>query len=110
MSAPTLLRAAAADRILVLDGATGTEFQALKTTEADLRGTRFVDHPSSLAGNHDLLVLTQPASVVELHLSYLLAGADIITTNTFSSTTVAQREYGLDDPHLIAELNRTGAQ
>ncbi len=84
MSAPTLLRAAAADRILVLDGATGTEFQALKTTEPDLRGTRFVDHPSSLAGNHDLLVLTQPASVVELHLSYLLAGADIITTNTFS--------------------------
>ena len=94
----------------MLDGATGTEFQALKTTEADLRGTRFVDHPSSLAGNHDLLVLTQPDSVIELHLSYLLAGADIITTNTFSSTTVAQREYGLDDPELIGELNRTGAQ
>jgi len=110
MSPASSLAAAAADRILVLDGATGTEFQALRTTELDLRGTRFVDHPSSLAGNHDLLVLTQPDSVIELHLSYLLAGADIITTNTFSSTTVAQREYGLDDPVLIGELNRTGAQ
>ena len=110
MSAPSSLQAAAAERILVLDGATGTEFQALKTTETDLRGTRFADHQSSLAGNHDLLVLTQPDSVIELHLSYLMAGADIITTNTFSSTTVAQREYGLDDPELIAELNRTGAQ
>ena len=70
--------------------------------------TAFVDHPSSLAGNHDLLVLTQPDAVIELHLSYLLAGADIITTNTFSSTTVAQREYGLDDPALIGELNSHG--
>ena len=110
MSAADSLRVAAADRILVLDGASGTEFQALRTSEDDLRGTRFHDHPSSLAGNHDLLVLTQPDAVVELHLSYLLAGADIITTNTFSSTTVAQREYGLDDPALIGELNSTAAQ
>ena len=73
-------------------------------------GERFRDHPSSLAGNHDLLVLTQPDSVIQLHLSYLLAGADIISTNTFSSTTVAQREYGLDDPALIIELNHTAAQ
>ena len=57
MSAADSLRAAAADRILVLDGASGTEFQALRTSESDLRGTRFGDHPSSLAGNHDLLVL-----------------------------------------------------
>src|SRR5712671_6421385 len=84
MSTPTSLQAAAAQRILVLDGATGTEFQALKTTEADLRGTRFVDHPSSLAGNHDLLVLTQPDSVIELHLSYLLAGAVGPTNVTLS--------------------------
>ncbi|MBK5334178.1 MAG: methionine synthase, partial [Ilumatobacteraceae bacterium] len=110
MSTLASLQAAAAERILVLDGATGTEFQALKTTEADLRGTRFADHPSSLAGNHDLLVLTQPDAVIELHLSYLLAGADVVTTNTFSSTIVAQREYGLDDPELIAELNRTAAR
>ncbi len=110
MRARTALQAAASDRILVLDGATGTEFQALKTSEDDLRGGRFRDHPSSLAGNHDLLVLTQPDSVIQLHLSYLLAGADIISTNTFSSTTVAQREYGLDDTELIVELNRTAAR
>ncbi len=110
MTAVSSLRAAAAERVLVLDGATGTEFQSLKTAEDELRGTRFRDHPSSLAGNHDLLVLTQPRLVIDLHLSYLLAGADIITTNTFSSTTVAQREYGLDDPVLIGELNRTAAQ
>ncbi|HEX2783148.1 MAG TPA: methionine synthase, partial [Ilumatobacteraceae bacterium] len=110
MNALTSLRAAAGERILVLDGATGTEFQALRTSEEDLRGDRFAEHRSSLAGNHDLLVLTQPDSVIELHLSYLLAGADIITTNTFSSTTVAQREYGLDDPALITELNRTAAR
>ncbi|MGZ4766009.1 MAG: methionine synthase, partial [Ilumatobacteraceae bacterium] len=110
MSARTELQAAASDRILVLDGATGTEFQALRTSEDDLRGGRFRDHPSSLTGNHDLLVLTQPDSVIQLHLSYLLAGADIISTNTFSGTTVAQREYGLDDAELIVELNRTAAQ
>ena len=110
MSAASSLRAAAANRILVLDGASGTEFQTLQTSETDLRGHRFHDHPSSLAGNHDLLVLSQPDSVIQLHLSYLLAGADIITTNTFSSTTVAQREYGLDDPAVIGELNRTAAQ
>jgi 5-methyltetrahydrofolate--homocysteine methyltransferase len=110
VSAPESLQAAAAGRILVLDGASGTEFQSLRTSEDDLRGDRFHDHASSLAGNHDLLVLTQPASVIDLHLSYLLAGADIITTNTFSSTTVAQREYGLDDPQVIGELNRTAAQ
>ena len=110
MNAATSLQAAAAERILVLDGATGTEFQALRTSEDDLRGDRFRDHPTALAGNHDLLVLTQPDSVIELHLSYLLAGADIVTTNTFSSTTVAQREYGLDDPALITELNQTAAR
>ncbi|HEX3089006.1 MAG TPA: homocysteine S-methyltransferase family protein, partial [Ilumatobacteraceae bacterium] len=110
MSAADSLRAEATRRILVLDGASGTEFQALRTSEEDLRGDRFRDHPSSLAGNHDLLVLSQPDAVIGLHLSYLLAGADIITTNTFSSTTVAQREYGLDDPALIGELNSTAAQ
>ena len=98
MTALASLRAAAAERVLVLDGATGTEFQAMRTTESDLRGGRFADHPSSLAGNHDLMVLTQPDSVIEIHKAYLLAGADIITTNTFSGTTIAQREYGLDDP------------
>jgi len=106
----TDLQLAAQERILVMDGASGTEFQAMKITEDDLRGHVFHEHASSLAGNHDLLVLTQPQAVREVHMSYLLAGADIISTNTFSATTVAQREYGLDDPALIVKLNRTGAQ
>jgi 5-methyltetrahydrofolate--homocysteine methyltransferase len=101
---------AANERILVLDGATGSEHQALGLTEDDLRGERFARHPTSLAGNLDLLVLTRPDAVRALHLRYLLAGADIITTNTFSSTVVAQREYGLDDPELIHELNRAAAR
>ncbi len=106
---PTL-RSAAAGRILVLDGASGSEFQTLRLTEDDLRGERFADHPSSLAGNYDLLGLTRPDDVRALHLRYLLAGADIITTNTFSATTIAQREYGLDDPALIGELNAAAAR
>ena len=104
------LATAARERILVLDGASGTEYQTLKLTEDDLRGTRFADHPTSLAGNYDLLSVTRPDDVQGLHLQYLLAGADIITTNTFSSTTVAQREYGLGDATLIGELNETSAR
>ena len=103
------VQTAARDRILVLDGASGSEFQTLGLTETELRGDRFADHPSSLAGNLDLLVLTQPDAVRDLHLRYLLAGADIITTNTFSSTVVAQGEYGLDQPELIHEINATAA-
>ncbi|MEO6652608.1 MAG: methionine synthase [Ilumatobacteraceae bacterium] len=104
------LRQLASERILVLDGASGTQIQAQGVTENDLRGERFADHPSSLAGNNDLLILTQPDAVRELHRSYLRSGSDLVTTNTFSSTTVAQREYGLDEPGLIAELNETGAR
>ncbi len=103
------VQTAARDRILVLDGASGSEFQTLGLTETELRGDRFADHPSSLAGNLDLLVLTQPDAVRDLHLRYLLAGADMITTNTFSSTVVAQGEYGLDQPELIHEINATAA-
>ena len=103
-------RSVAAEQILVLDGATGSEFQALGLDESDLRGRRFESHPSSLSGNHDLLSLTRPDDVRELHLRYLRAGADIITTNTFSATTVAQREYGLDDRSLIVELNQSAAR
>ena len=89
---PPALRTAAQERILVLDGASGSEFQTIGLAETELRGSRFADHPSSLAGNLDLLVLTQPDAVRDLHLRYLSAGADIITTNTFSSTVVAQSE------------------
>jgi 5-methyltetrahydrofolate--homocysteine methyltransferase len=104
------LRAAAARRILVLDGASGTEIQAMGLTQDDLRGERFAHHAHALDGNNDLLVLTQPDSIVELHRHYIDAGADIITTNTFSSTTVAQREYALDDPGVVRELNIAGAR
>ncbi len=109
MSTDLLLRAAA-ERILVLDGASGSEIQSYGITEDDLRGTRFAGHAQSLAGNNDLLILSRPDAVRDLHRSYLDAGADIITTNTFSSTTVAQREYGLDDPALVHELNAEGAR
>jgi 5-methyltetrahydrofolate--homocysteine methyltransferase len=110
MSNGARLHDAATERILVLDGASGSEIQALGLTEDDLRGDRFRDHPTSLAGNHDLLVLTQPDAVRDLHRRYLASGADIITTNTFSSSVVAQREYALSDPELIGELNRTAAR
>ena len=106
----TAFHKAAAERILILDGASGSELQQAITTEDDLRGDRFADHPSSLAGNLDLLTLTQPHVVSDLHRRYLAAGADIITTNTFSSTTVAQREYGLDQAALIHEMNKAAAQ
>ncbi|NNE12757.1 MAG: dihydropteroate synthase, partial [Ilumatobacter sp.] len=106
----TTIREAARDRILVLDGASGTEIQAMGVTEEVLRGDRFAAHPSSLAGNNDLLALSAPEFVHRLHRSYLDAGADIVSTNTFSSTTVAQREYGLDDPQLVAELNVAAAR
>jgi 5-methyltetrahydrofolate--homocysteine methyltransferase len=104
------IRTAALDRILLLDGAAGTQIQDLGITEEQLRGDRFADHPSSLAGNNDLLALTQPDVLRRLHEAYLDVGADIISTNTFSATTVAQREYGLDDPALVAELNRSAAR
>jgi 5-methyltetrahydrofolate--homocysteine methyltransferase len=101
---------AAAQRVLVLDGASGSELQTLRLSESDVRGERFRDHHRSLSGNHDALALTLPDAVLDLHRRYLAAGADIITTNTFSSTTVAQREYGLDDPRVIHEINVAAAR
>jgi 5-methyltetrahydrofolate--homocysteine methyltransferase len=109
-TAAETFRAAAAERILVLDGASGTEIQSMGLDQDDLRGERFHDHPHALDGNNDLLVLTRPEAIVELHRHYLDAGADIITTNTFSSTTVAQREYALDDAAVVHELNIAGAR
>jgi len=95
-------------RILFLDGAMGTMIQRHKLEEADYRGTRFADWPSDLKGNNDLLVLTQPDIIREIHAAYLAAGADIIETNTFNSTRVAMADYGMED--LVAEINRTAAQ
>ncbi|MDR3408495.1 MAG: methionine synthase, partial [Methylovirgula sp.] len=102
------LRAAAKERILVLDGAMGTMIQTHRFTEADFRGARFADWPRDLRGNNDLLVLTQPEAIEAIHLAYAEAGADIIATNTFSSTRIAQADYGMEE--LVPELNREAAR
>ena len=101
-------RAAAAKRILVLDGAMGTMIQSHRFSEADFRGERFKDWPQDLRGNNDLLILTQPDTIRQIHLDYLHAGADIVETNTFSSTSIAQADYGMEG--LAFELNREGAR
>ena len=98
----------AGERILILDGAMGTLLQQYSLTEDDFRGERFKDHPYSLKGNGDVLALTQPHIVAEAHRAYLEAGADIIETNTFTSTAIAQADYGLQA--YIYEMNRTAAQ
>jgi 5-methyltetrahydrofolate--homocysteine methyltransferase len=82
-------------RIAVLDGAMGTMIQRYKLGEADYRGARFADHPKDLKGNNDMLQLSKPEVILEIHEQYLAAGADIIETNTFGATTVAQDDYGL---------------
>ncbi|MBO9629443.1 MAG: homocysteine S-methyltransferase family protein, partial [Shinella sp.] len=102
------LEAAARERILVLDGATGTEIQTLKLVEDDFRGDRFGDCACHQQGNNDLLTLTQPGAIEDIHYRYALAGADILETNTFSSTTIAQADYGME--HMVYELNRDGAR
>src|SRR5712692_6500271 len=91
----TALLAAARDRILVLDGAMGTMIQGLEYDEAAFRGERFADFHRDLRGNNDLLILTQPKAIVDIHADYLRAGADIVATNTFSSTSIAQADYDL---------------
>jgi 5-methyltetrahydrofolate--homocysteine methyltransferase len=95
-------------RILVLDGAMGTVIQSYKLEEQDYRGERFRDHPRDLKGDNDLLTLTQPAIVREIHRRYLEAGADLIETNTFNATRIAQADYGLED--VCYELNREAAR
>ncbi|WP_363350529.1 methionine synthase [Methylocystis echinoides] len=102
------LEEAAQKRILILDGAMGTMIQRHNFEEADFRGERFKDHPKDLRGNNDLLILTQPEAIKAIHTAYLDAGADIIETNTFSSTTIAQADYGLES--LAYELNYEGAK
>jgi 5-methyltetrahydrofolate--homocysteine methyltransferase len=102
------LAAAARKRILVLDGAMGTEIQDRKFSEADFRGARFQGWNHDLKGNNDLLILTQPDAIRDIHLDYFLAGADIVETNTFSSTTIAQADYHMES--LAYELNLEGAR
>ncbi|HEV7260846.1 MAG TPA: methionine synthase [Bosea sp. (in: a-proteobacteria)] len=97
------LRQSASERILVLDGAMGTQIQNQKFSEADFRAERFKGWNHDLKGNNDLLVLTQPEAIRDIHLAYFRAGADIVETNTFSSTQIAQADYGMEA--LAYELN-----
>jgi 5-methyltetrahydrofolate--homocysteine methyltransferase len=102
------LRAAMAERILVIDGAMGTSIQGYPLSEQDFRGERFVDHEKSLKGNNDLLSLTRSALIAGIHESFIQAGADLICTNTFNATTVSQADYGAE--HLAQEINVESAR
>ena len=104
----TALLALARERILVLDGAMGTMIQSLQYDEAAFRGERFKDFHRDLRGNNDLLILTQPDAIERIHADYLRAGADIVATNTFSSTSIAQADYDLSA--IAYELNLEGAR
>ncbi|KAJ2181333.1 hypothetical protein EV181_005249, partial [Coemansia sp. RSA 532] len=95
-------------RIMFLDGAMGTQIQDLRLSEEDFRGERFKDHKKDLKGNNDLLVLTQPKCIYEIHRNYLLAGADFVETNTFSGTTIAQADYAAEA--IVYELNKVAAE
>ena len=95
-------------RILVLDGAMGTIIQTYDLKEEDFRGDKFKDHKLPLKGNNDLLSITKPEIIKEIHRGYLKAGADIIETNTFSSTSIAMEDYGLED--YVFELNYESAK
>jgi len=113
MSAPispkrTAFLSLARERILVLDGAMGTMIQALAYDEAGFRGTRFAGFHRDVRGNNDLLILTQPRAIEDIHAAYLRAGSDIVATNTFSSTSIAQADYEMSG--LAYELNLEGAK
>lgn len=96
------------ERILVLDGAMGTMLQRYKFTEEDFRGERFKNWPQSVQGNNDLLSLTQPHAIAAVHGKYFEAGADIVETNTFSGTTIAMADYGMEE--LVYDLNYESAK
>ena len=101
---PELLR----QRLLILDGAMGTMIQRHPLTEEDFRGARFADHAKPLRGNNDLLSLTRPDIIKGIHAEYFAAGADMVETNTFSGTSIAQADYGLE--HVVYELNYESAR
>ena len=102
------LPALLAQRIVIIDGAMGTMIQRLKLGEAQFRGERFAQHPKDLKGNNDLLVLTRPQDIQRIHEDYLAAGADIIETNTFGSTSIAQEDYALGS--VAREMNVAAAR
>ena len=102
------LKAAAPARILIIDGATGTEIQRLKLEEDAFRGARFASHGRPVKGNNDLLVLTQPEAIRSIHDAYLAAGTDIISTNTFNAQRISLADYGMED--LAYEMNLAAAK
>ncbi|HPQ96578.1 MAG TPA: homocysteine S-methyltransferase family protein, partial [Thiolinea sp.] len=108
MSRTALLKQALTRRILILDGAMGTMIQRYKLEEADYRGERFADWHTDVKGNNDLLVLTQPQIIREIHGQYLAAGADIIETNTFNATTLSMADYAMQA--FAYEINLAAAQ
>ena len=98
------LHAALKDRILVLDGAMGTMIQSLNLSETDYRGKQFTDFHKDLKGNNDLLSITQPHLIKDIHTSFLEAGADIIETNTFNATRTSMSDYEMED--FACDINR----
>ena len=103
-----LIKSLLEEKILVLDGGMGTMLQSYQLSEAEFRGERFADHPCDVKGNNDLLSLTQPKIIKDLHRAYFEAGADIAETNTFNSTAIAMADYQMED--LVYELNKTAAE
>src|SRR5882762_10514150 len=103
-----LLLALLQERLVILDGAMGTMIKKHALSEAQFRGERFAAWRSDLRGNNDLLSITQPAVIADIHREYLLAGADVISTNTFNSNAVSQADYGLQS--LVGELNQAAAR
>ncbi|MFD2722052.1 methionine synthase [Hymenobacter monticola] len=108
LAAPSPLPQILRQRLLILDGAMGTMIQRHPLTEEDFRGARFADHDRPLRGNNDLLSLTRPDIIKGIHAEYFAAGADMVETNTFSGTTIAQADYGLE--HVVYELNYESAR
>ena len=108
MKNPSILKTLIRSKVLVLDGAMGTMIQKLKFDESDYRGERFKNYDILLKGNNDLLSITQPKAILNIHKEYLKAGADIIMTNTFSSTSIAMADYNMES--LVHDLNYESAQ
>ena len=104
----TELRERLRERIVILDGAMGTMIQGYGLDESAFRGDRFRDHPKDLKGNNDLLVLTRPDVIREIHRGFLEAGADIIETNTFNATRISQADYGMEA--AVTAINKAAAE
>ena len=102
------LEKALAERIVLMDGAMGTMIQQHKLGEKDFRGERFAAHPKDLKGNNDILAITRPDVIGGIHRAYLDAGAGIIETNTFNSTSISQADYGLEG--VVGEINLAAAR